>query len=85
MQFPSPAVLKGYKDHSIYVFPMELILNIFKHFDTLNKYEIGYLFMCNHMNKLDIAIASINEFRERYQKLDNKLNTKKKLQIYLQI
>ncbi len=32
MQFPSPAVLKGYKDHSIYVFPMELILNILNYF-----------------------------------------------------
>ena len=84
MQFPSPAIKRKSKNN-IYVFPMELILNTFKHFDTLNKYEIGYLFMCNHIDKLNIAIDSINEFRKRYEKLDNKLNTQKVTDIFIDI
>lgn len=85
MQFPSPAVTRKSKNNNMYVFPMELILNIFKHFDALNKYEIGYLFMCNHIDKLNIAIDSINEFQEKYKKLDNKLNTQKVTSIFTDI
>lgn len=83
IQFPSPAINKKYE--GIYVFPLEIILNVYKHFNSLNRFELGFLFMCNEISKLDITIKSINEFRDRYEKLENKLDVSKVVKIFKDI
>lgn len=75
IQFPSPATRKN-RDGS-YVFPLEIILNVYKKFESLNRFELSYLFMCNKIEKLDIIIEAIKEFRNQYEELDNKLDLEK--------
>ncbi len=84
MQFPSPAIKKKSED-GIFVFPMEVILKVFKYFDYINKYEAGYIFMCNHISKLDKLTKAIDLFREKYDKLENKANIKKVTDIFTEV
>lgn len=74
IQFPSPANHKK-SSNGTYVFPMEIILEVFKHFDYLNKFELGFLFGCTDMAQVDKTIAAIKEFRKAYSEMDNKLDT----------
>jgi|GEM_PF-1741632 len=85
IQFPSPATLKKKEADKPYVFPMEIILNIYKHFESLNRFELSYLFMCNDMNNLSISINAITEFRSRYNELENKNKLKDIVVIFTEI
>lgn len=71
IQFPSQAIHKT-NDGGVYVFPLEVILNVYKHFDNLNRFELGFLFMCNRIENLHITIQAISEYREKYSRLSNK-------------
>lgn len=86
IRFPSPVVSKkkNYNDKE-YVFPMKVILEIYRYFKSLNKFELGYLFMCNNIDKIDNTIKAINEFRERYKAVDNKLKTSNIVNIFTDI
>lgn len=84
IQFPSPAT-KLEKNNSTYLFPLELILHIFNNFDELNKFEVGLLFGCMSLDKIDNTIKAIKEFRSEYNKLPNKLLTSDVLNIYTTI
>lgn len=83
IRFPSPAIHK--KNDGTYVFPLEVILNIYKHFDSLNKFELGYLFMCNELDKLDTTVRAIKDFRTEYDKLDNKLDINAVVKIFTEV
>lgn len=83
LQFPSPATKRS--DNNYYVFPLEIILNIYKHFEDLNKFELGYLFMCNSMDKLDITIDAIKEFKKQYIELENKNKISEVVNIFTEI
>lgn len=66
---------KTYKSSEIgkwKIFPMELILECFKNFDSLNKYEIALLFGCTKKNNVNKTISSIQKFKDNYEKLKNK-------------
>lgn len=79
IQFPNP-LTRSYKGGE--VFPMQVVLTAFKHFTELNKFELGFLFCCTDINKIDKTIAAINQFRERYNQLPNKLETNKVKEIF---
>lgn len=83
IQFPSPVIRK--KHEGSYVFPMEVLLKTFKEFDYLTHLEIGLLFGCMDIDSLDITVNAINQFREEYNKLENKLKTKDIIKIYSNI
>jgi hypothetical protein len=83
IRFPSPAIHK--KEDGTYVFPLEVILNIYKHFDGLNKFELGYLFMCNEIDKLNTTVSAIKEFRTKYDKLENKLDINAVVRIFSEV
>lgn len=83
IQFPSPVIRKRHEDG--YVFPMEVLLKTFKEFDYLTHLEIGLLFGCVDIDKLNITINAIKQFREEYNKLENKLKAKDVIQIYSNI
>ena len=85
IQFPSPAIHKKKEADEPYVFPMEIILNIYKYFESLNRFELGYLFMCNDINNLNISIKAINEFRKKYNELENKIKLKNAIVIFTEI
>lgn len=63
LQFPSPVQDKDFKGN--YIFPLELTLEIFKHFESLNRFEIGLLFGCINIADIDITINAINSFKEQ--------------------
>jgi hypothetical protein len=79
IQFPNP-LSRSYKSEE--VFPMQVVLTAFKHFKELNKFELGFLFCCTDINKIDKTITAINQFRERYNHLPNKLDTNKVKDIF---
>lgn len=83
LQFPSPVTKKGRESN--YVFPLEIILNIYKYFDDLNKFELGYLFMCNDIEKIGITIKAIREFKKRYKELENKTKLPDVVSIFTEI
>lgn len=80
IQFPSPAIHE--KADGEYVFPMQVLLEIFKRFDYLNKFELALLFGCNKIENVDNTVNAINEFREEYNKLDNKLKIKEVKELF---
>ncbi|MPM07455.1 hypothetical protein SDC9_53761 [bioreactor metagenome] len=85
IQFPSPAIHKNKEADEPYVFPMEVILNIYKHFESLNRFELSYLFMCNDINSLNISINAIKEFRKKYDEIENKNKLKNIVIIFTEI
>jgi hypothetical protein len=84
IRFPSPAIHKK-SNKEEYVFPMEVVLKCFTQFDSLNKFELGFLFMCNKIDKIDNLIDAIKEFKKRYNNIDNKLETKEVVKIFKDI
>ncbi|OIJ14029.1 hypothetical protein BKP35_07435 [Anaerobacillus arseniciselenatis] len=90
MRFPSPSVVRRSPHRRInqdenFVFPMEVILNVFKHFDHLNKFELGFLFGCTQIENLDQTIKAITKFRNEYEALTNKKNIKSVTAIFNKI
>lgn len=70
MQFPNAfARKKGKFNEGEYVFPMEVVLNVFKHFNELNRFEIGFLFCNNNSKDVTDVVLAINEFRKKYDDL----------------
>lgn len=80
IQFPSPAIHK--KPDGEYVFLMEILINIFKHFDYVNKFELGFIFGCSDTKNIGNTINAIKEFREKYNQLPNKLKIKEVEQLF---
>ena len=79
VRFPSPVISKVNKGS--FVFPLEVILKVFEkldgdpHFETtLNKFELGFCFMCIDIKDIDTLISAIRFFRENYLGLKSKDN-----------
>lgn len=56
------------------VFPFKLILQAFQVFDSLNRSELAILFGCNDGDNFDVALQAIAEFKNKYEKIENKNN-----------
>ena len=83
LQFPSPVQDKDFNGD--YIFPLELTLEIFNYFQSLNRFEIGFLFGCVNLNDIDITINAINNFRERTKNLSLTNNLKEVKKIFSDI
>lgn len=83
IRFPSPAV--GKKTDGEYVFPMEVILKAFQEFDTLNKFELGLLFGCSSIDKIDTTLNAIRTFKKEYVKLESRLDLAKVKELFEKI
>ena len=58
------------------VFPMEIVLKAFAHYDSLNRSELAFLFGCDCKEKEKAMIDAIGAFKKQYAQLENKLDTK---------
>lgn len=54
------------------IFPMEVVLKVFSKIESLNKYELVFLFGCIDKKNIDKTIEIIKHFKEEYEKLSNK-------------
>ncbi|WP_318662910.1 AlwI family type II restriction endonuclease [Treponema sp.] len=55
------------------VFPMEIVLKVFAELDSLNKYEIVFLFGCIDRKQITKTVETIKKFKFEYEKLANKV------------
>lgn len=55
------------------VFPMEIVLEVFKNFDSINRHELVLFFGCTRRSEIPLLINSIKLFKKEYEKLPNKL------------
>lgn len=69
LQFGSPIIKEKFKK---LVFPMEVLLNLFKEFDELNRFELTFVFFCVDIGEINKTVKGIKQFRKRYNELDNK-------------
>lgn len=54
------------------VFPFQLVLTAFQHFDSLNRSELVLLFGCVNEADFNKAMEAVGEFRQRYDGIENK-------------
>lgn len=80
IHFPSPAIHK--KPDGENVFLMEIILNVFKYFNDLNKFEIGFIFGCSDIKYISKTIDAIKDFKKEYKKVTNKLDINNIMQLF---
>ena len=83
LQFPSPVQDKDFNGD--YIFPLELTLKIFKHFQSLNRFEIGFLFGCVNLNDINVTIDAIKKFKQETRNLSPINDSKKIKQIFSDI
>ena len=78
LQFPNniQSKVKGFTEED-YVYPMEIVCKAIKKFGFLNRSEVVLLFGCKHIDKIDSTYSAIEYFREKYNALTNKNDTKK--------
>lgn len=74
------------------LFPLELILHLYQHFNDLqgqeaefNRLELGFTFMCMDLNQIDHLYQAILTFRNAYQTLDLKTDKKAVQAIFDQV
>ncbi len=67
------------------IFPMQLILQVFSKYESLNRCELALLFGCDHQDQLPDLLNAIGAFKESYQALPNKLDTKQVKELFLHI
>lgn len=67
------------------IFPMQLILQVFSKYESLNRCELALLFGCDHQEQLTDLLLAIGSFKEKYATLPNKLNTKQVKELFLQV
>lgn len=58
------------------VFPMQLVLKAFEHYDSLNRSELALLFGCDEEVQIPAMLRAIADFKDAYEQLPNKLDTK---------
>lgn len=64
------------KDPDAGVFPFQLVLTALKHFESLNRSELALLFGCIKNQDIPIMLTAIRTFKEEYELLPKKNNTK---------
>ena len=73
ISFPAPNTdvgrnIRGNKK----VFPFELLIKLINELNYINRFELCYLFLCDDRNDYKTLLASIKEFRNLYNNLNNK-------------
>lgn len=67
------------------IFPMQLVLSAFTKFESLNRSELALLFGCDEPAQIPRMLAAIEDFKNQYALLTNKLDTKKIKQLFSSI
>ena len=67
------------------IFPMEIVLKAFAHYDSLNRSELALLFGCDCKEKEYTMLQAIGAFKKQYAQLENKLDTKSIRSLFTQI
>lgn len=57
------------------IFPFQLILTAFQHFESLNRSELVLLFGCAREADTGLAVEAVGQFKSEYEKLENKNDT----------
>lgn len=52
---------------------MEIVLEVFKNFDSINRHELVLFFGCKKRTEIPLLIDAIKSFKTEYEKLSNKL------------
>lgn len=85
LQFPNNIQnLKNHKDNG-YIYPLELVCKAIKNFEFLNRSELVLLFGCVNREKMDETFNAIAQFRNGYQKIKNRNNSKEVKNLCLNI
>lgn len=58
-----------------FVFPFQVILQAFSHFESLNRSELALLFGCTDTAQIPVAVDAIADFKKQYAGLKNKNDT----------
>lgn len=85
LHLPNPIQKVKSSHTSPSIFPMQLILQVFSKYDSLNRCEIALLFGCDHQDQLPALLCAIESFKERYNALSNKLDTKQVKELFLNV
>lgn len=85
LHFPNPIQKIKSKNAQAGIFPLQLVLIAFQHFDSLNRSELALLFGCDAKTQIPSMIAAIKDFKEQYLALSNKLNTIAIKEIFKQV
>ena len=67
------------------VFPLQLVLLAFSHYDYLSRGELALLFGCDHPSLQGTMLEAIQAFREGYEQLPNKLDLKANRELFSRI
>ena len=77
LHFPNPVQKIKSNITNPRVFPMEIVIKAFQHFESLNRSELALLFGCDCKEKEAAMISAIGAFKTSYSELQNKQDTKK--------
>lgn len=76
LRLPNPIQKTKDKGTRVGVFPFELVLTAFSHFESLNRSELALLFGCVSNDQIPVMIAAIDTFKKQYAALPKKNDTK---------
>ncbi len=80
--FPNNVQSLKHCEQDDYVFPMQVFCLALERFGYLNLSEISLLFGCNNINKIENVYAGIENFRTKYNLLENKKDDVKVLELF---